>query len=345
MLRVGGRLQQAGLSYDNTHPLILSSKSHIVYLFVQCTHVLAMHAGPSTLMAILAHSFHIIGLKRLLRKISRECVECQRAYARTTKQRMGVLPQATTRPVRPFSSVGVDFAGPMKLKHGSIRKPLISKCYIAVFICFVTRATHLELVADLTSQAFIATLDRFTARTGAPSEVFSDNGTNFVGAQGELQDPYKLMKDKARDRVINWAAAKGIQWHFSPGRAPHFGGLWEAAARSMKTLLKKVVGEHVLRWDEFLTILATAEATFNSRPLAPVEFTSDDGIEPLTPGHFLVGGPLYALPSLPDVHSKITSLRHTKTHIRTLEEIESRLLESASTQDKMEKICTRHKNR
>ena len=344
MLRVGGRLQQAGLSYDNTHPLILSSKSHIVYLLVQFTHVLAMHAEPSTLMAILAHSFHIIGLKRLLRKISRECVKCQRAHARTTKQRMGVLPQARSRPARPFSSVGVDFAEPMKLKHG-IRKPLISKCYIAVFICFVTRATHLELVADLTSQAFIATLDRFTARTGAPSEVFSDNGTNFVGAQGELQDPYKLMKDKARDRVINWAAAKGIQWHFSPGRAPHFGGLWEAAARSMKTLLKKVVGEHVLRWDEFLTMLATAEATLNSRPLAPVEFTSDDGIEPLTPGHFLVGGPLYALPSLPDVHSKITSLRHTKTHIRTLEEIESRLLESASMQDKMEKICTRHKNR
>ena len=77
----------------------------------------------------------------------------------------------------------------------------------------------------------------------------------------------------------------------------------------MKTLLKKVVGEHVLRLDEFLTILAIAEATLNSRLLAPVESTSDDGIEPLTPGHFLVGGPLYALPSLPDVHSKITSLR------------------------------------
>ena len=161
-------------------------------------------------MAILAHNFHIIGLKRLLWKISRECVKCQRAYARTTKQCIGELPQARTRPARPFSSVGVDFAGPMKLKHGSIRKPIISKCYIAVFICFVTRATYLELVADFTSQAFMATLDRFTARRGAPSEVFSDNRTNFVGAQGELQDLYKLMNDKARDPVINWAAAKGI---------------------------------------------------------------------------------------------------------------------------------------
>ena len=208
----------------------------------------------------------------------------------------------------------------MKLKHGNIRKPILSKCYIAVFICFVTRATHSELVADLTSQAFIATLDRFTARRGAPSEV-SDNGTNFMGAQGELQDLYKLMKDKARDLVINWAAAKGIQWHFSPGRASHFGGLWEAAVRSLNTLLKKVVGEYVLRWDEFLTILATAEATLNSRPLAQVESTSDDGTEPLTPGHFLVGGPLYALPSLPDVHSKITSLRRCNLTQRLTSEL------------------------
>ena len=155
-----------------------------------------------------------------------------------------------------------------------------------MFICFITRATHLELVADLTSQAFVATLDRFIARRGAPSEVFSNNWTNSVGAQAELQDLYKLMKDKARDSIINWAAAKGIQWHFSPGRALYFGGLWEAAVRSMKTLFKKVVGEHVLRWDEFLTILATAEATLDSRSLAPVESTSDDGIEPLALGHF-----------------------------------------------------------
>ena len=123
---------------------------------------------------------------------------------------MGELPQARTRPARPFSSVEVDFAGPMKLKHGSIRKPIINKCYIAVFICFVTRATHLELVTDLTSQAFIATLDRFTAKRGAPSEVFSDNGTNFVGAQGELQDLYKLMNDKARDPGLQLKESNGI---------------------------------------------------------------------------------------------------------------------------------------
>lgn len=148
LLRVGGRLQQAGLSYDNTHPIILSSKSYIVYLLVLSAHITATHAGPSTLMAILAPTYHIIGLKRLIRKTSQGCVRCRRAYTRTTRQLMGELPEPRTQPARPFSIIGVNFAGPLRLKHGSVRKPTVNKCYVAVFICFVTRAVHLELVAD-----------------------------------------------------------------------------------------------------------------------------------------------------------------------------------------------------
>ena len=130
-----------------------------------------MHAGPSTLMAILAHSFHIIRLKTLLRKISRECVKCQRVYARTTKKLMGEFTRGQNSASEAFFQCGSGFAGPMKFNHG-IRKAIISKCYVAVLICFITRATHLELVATcLTSQAFIATLDRFTAKRVAPFQT------------------------------------------------------------------------------------------------------------------------------------------------------------------------------
>ena len=159
-------------------------------------------------------------------------------------------------------------------------------------------------------QSFIATLDRFAAHLGAPIEVFSDNGSNFLGAQAELRDLYHMIREKSKEQVIHWASVKGIRWHFSPGRAPHFGGLWEAAVRSMKVLLRKVVGEHTLRWDEILTVLTTAEATINSRPITAIDAPSTDGVAPLTLGHFLVGRPLCALPSIPDEHSKIQSLRH-----------------------------------
>ena len=106
-----------------------------------------------------------------MRKISKSCVVCQKAYARTSKQRMGELPEARTRPARPFSIVGVDFAGPVWLKEGNIRKLLKKKCYLAVFICFITRAVHLEIVMELSSKAFLATLDRFTTIRGIPAEV------------------------------------------------------------------------------------------------------------------------------------------------------------------------------
>ena len=168
---------------------------------------------------------------------------------------------------------------------------------------------HLEVVMELTSKAFLATLDRFIARRGIPTEIFSDNGSNFIGAQAELKKMFQIAQDSSNASLIQWAFIKGIQWHFSLGLAPHFGGLWEAAVCIMKTLLRKTMGEHVLRWDELLTVLTSAEAVINSRPIAIIDTPPMDGVNPLTPGHFLTGTPLCALPSVQDKQSKITSLR------------------------------------
>ena len=70
----------------------------------------------------------------------------------------------------------------------------------------------------------------------------------------------------------------------------------------MKKLLKKSLGEQILRVDELLIYFLEAAAVMNSRPLAPEssETHSSDGVAPLTPAHFLTGGPVTALPSDPD---------------------------------------------
>lgn len=167
LMRVGGRLQKAALSSTATHPLILSPKSHAVELLVRQTHCLMLHAGTSTVMATLAHSYHIPRLKPLLRKVSRFCVK---VYAKTSSQLMGELPAARTQPARPFSITGLDFAGPLTVKRGNPRKPTRVKVYICLFVCFVTKATHLEIVSDLSTPAFLASLTRFVARRGCPSQ-------------------------------------------------------------------------------------------------------------------------------------------------------------------------------
>ena len=210
----------------------------------------------------------------------------------------------------PFSVVGLDFAGPFFCNRGNPRKPTLIKAYACLYVCFITKAIHIELVSNLTSEAFLASFYRFAARRGCPSKVYSDNGTNFTGAQRELNKIHQLLQTaETRDQIHHYSSQHQIDWSFSPSRAPHFGGLWEAGVRSMKTLLKKIVGSHHLSFEELSTILTEAEATLNSRPLIPMDSTPLDGSCTLTPGHFLIGRPLRAPPTRVDTTSKESTLR------------------------------------
>ena len=82
---------------------------------------------------------------------------------------------------------------------------------------------------------------------------------------------------------------------FPPEHAPHFEGLWAAAVKSFNTHIKKILSEVKLNFEELSTVLTQVEACLNSRPLKPLT-DSLDVLEVLTPGHFLIGRPLTALP-------------------------------------------------
>ena len=118
------------------------------------------------------------------------------------------------------------------------------------------KAVHLEPVSDLTSEAFLATLRRFTARRGNPSLLWSDHGSNFIGANRELKELYEfLLKDKSQQDITDFCSSQGITWKFLPEHSPHFGGLWEAAVKSMKSHLKRIVGDAKLTFEELTTII------------------------------------------------------------------------------------------
>ncbi|XP_017489493.1 PREDICTED: uncharacterized protein LOC108377740 [Rhagoletis zephyria] len=139
----------------------------------------------------------------------------------------------------------------MKAHKGRNAAPI--KGYIAVFVCLATRAMHLEVVSDLTTDAFIAALKRFVSRRGLPSDMHSDNGTNFIGANRELMKSFKQMS-KSRD-VGSYMATSFINWHLIPPGAPHFGGIWESAVKATKFHLRRVLGETRLTYEEFATLL------------------------------------------------------------------------------------------
>jgi len=213
-------------------------------------------------------------------------------------------------PAPPFYRTGVDFAGPFVIKQGHTRRPVLLKCYAAVFVCLTTKAVHLDLCPSLSTADFLAILRRFVARCGCPADVYCDNGTNFVGAREEIRELQRLSESKeTKQAVSHFSHENGISWHHITPRAPHFGGLWEAAVKAMKTALKKNLQPHALRLDELYPILVDAEAMLNSRPIAPIHTQEAQEGGYLTAGHFLIGSPLRAPPTAQPPAGKMSNLR------------------------------------
>ena len=222
--------------------ILLSTKSLLTHLLVRTLHQTYSHAGISAMTSIIGHTYLIPGLRNLLKHVSRTCPQCQRAYARPLSHQMGLLPTTRTTPSPPFTVTGVNFAGPFVLCRGNTRKPVLVKCYIVIFVCLSTKSVHLDLCVSLSTEDFMATLRRFTARRGVPAHMYSDNRTNFVGARENMREIQAMIESKAtRNSISHFATEQDIQWHHIPPRAPHFGGLWEAAVKSMKCILRKYV--------------------------------------------------------------------------------------------------------
>ncbi len=138
-------------------------------------------------------------------------------------------------------------------------------------------------------------MKRFIARRGLPLLIWSDNGTNFVGAARELKELYNLLSTRVfQDSVTDYLSTQNIKWKFNPQHAPHVGGIWEAAVKSMKTHMRRILGDLKLTYEEFSTLLYQIESCLNSRPLVPLN-NDEDGIEAL---HFLIGRPLKAIPDV-----------------------------------------------
>lgn len=202
---------------------------------------------------------------------------------------MGNLPNERIEQGYPFIRCGVDYAGPLFILNRKGRGAKLEKCYVCLFVCFVTRAVHLELVTSLTSQAYLLALKRFISRRGKPDVIYSDNGRTFVGAAKEFS---KFLKDSQHE-VIDFASSNSIRFSFIPPYSAHFGGLWEAGIKSCKSHLHRVVGNANLTYEEFSTMLTQIEAVLNSRPMSPLS-TDPTDLLPLTPAHFLIGRPLTA---------------------------------------------------
>ncbi|XP_017493167.1 PREDICTED: uncharacterized protein LOC108381258, partial [Rhagoletis zephyria] len=233
-----------------------------------------MHAGPRIMQVVLQRRYWVIGARNLIRNIYHKCVKCTSLNRNLAVQSMGDLPASKATYARCFTRSAIDFAGPYLYKFTHGRGAKATKGYIC-------------------SLAFLNAFKRFINRRGYCKVMFSDNGTNFVGAEKELRHNFK--RCMADDKLRSFFVDSNIEWRFNPPAAPHMGGYWETGIKRIKYHLKRVLDETLLSFEEFSTLLTEVEACVNSRPLCENPASAGD-LEALTPGHFIIGEPLKSVP-------------------------------------------------
>ena len=197
---------------------------------------------------------------------------------------MADLPLQRLKPSPAFYTTGVDFFGPYTIR-GTVNKRARGKCFGVIFTCFTSRAVHIDLSVDYSTNAFLETLRRFTSIRGWPKEFRSDNGSQLVAASKELRDTIAALD---HDEIHRVCLVGGSSWEFTAADAPWHNGATEALVKTSKRALHTIIGDSVLSFSELLTVFYEAAQLVNQRPIGRKPTDPSDGSY-ICPNDLLLG--------------------------------------------------------
>ncbi|XP_062557968.1 uncharacterized protein LOC134222837 [Armigeres subalbatus] len=215
VVRMESRIAAATFaSFDTRFPIILP-KGHIgTRLMIGWYHQKYLHGNAETVVNEMRQRFYVPNLRAEVRKVKKMCQLCRVKQALPVVPRMALLPTARLKPYeRPFSYVGVDYFGPIAVRVNRTT----AKRWIALFTCLTIRAVHLELVHTLSAESCKMAFRRFIARRGAPAEIYSDRGTNFVGSSKELRREMEIIEGQLEETFTS----PNTKWVFNPGSSSY----------------------------------------------------------------------------------------------------------------------------
>ena len=279
MLCVGGRIKNA-VDGVQRHPYIVPRDHSLAKLIVRGMHE-SGHLGVEWTLGRLRSKFWIVRVRPLIKDVIRQCVFCKRHFGSTCIQKMADLPSERLEPNRPpFTFVGLDCFGPFLVKY---RRAEVKR-YGCIYTCFATRAVHIEKLEGLDTDSFLNGFRRFVARRGSPSKVWSDRGTNMVGANAELR---KCLNELNEDEIQSYGTKRDVEWVFNPPCSSHMGGVWERLIRTVRKVMTGILSNSKLTDDSLSTLFCEVETIVNSRPITKVSDDVND-MSALTPNHLLL---------------------------------------------------------
>ncbi|XP_014677998.1 PREDICTED: uncharacterized protein LOC106817811 [Priapulus caudatus] len=292
VLRVGGRLMEASLPDEVKHPAVLPKDSHVTRLIIGYCHERIQHQGRGmTLNEIRRNGYWIVGGSKAVASHLRQCFWCRKFRRPVEEQKMADLPEDRVEISPPFTYCGIDCFGPFRIKQG--RKE--HKRYGLLFTCMCSRAVHIEVLEDMTTDAFINALRCFIAIRGPVRQIRCDQGSNFIGAKNELNN---AMRELDSDRLGAYLVERQCDFLMNAPHASHTGGVWERQIRTVRNVLTSLVEQSQGRLDDasLRTFLYESMYIVNSRPLSVENINDPTHLEPLTPNHLITMKSSVALP-------------------------------------------------
>lgn len=262
LLRCQGRFSNANWNPNMAFPKLLPSKSSFTRLVVNFQHCSLLHAGVSQTLSTLRQTYWIVHGRSVVKGIINKCSVCLRYSAKQFQYPLfPPFPADRLKITPPFFYTGTDYFGPIT----TCIQNAIVKVYVVIFTCFLSRAVHLDIAGDLSGKQFLLIFRRFVARFGQPGKILSDNAPQFHLVASTLDHTFRFLHQQ--EDVQNFSAKAGIKWIFIPPSAPWGGSLYERMIRTIKTSLRKSLGQKILPIEELRTLLSEITSVVNCRPL------------------------------------------------------------------------------
>lgn len=287
LLMCGGRIQT--FKEDQRAVPLLPFQTWISTLLAREAHSEGHDGVAGTLLRMRKKAWVIRG-RIIAQKVVDKCVICKKAKAKTCQQIMGNLPEERSSPAAPFQFTSVDLFGPYQVKD-DVKRRVSRKVWGVLFCCMASRAIHVELASTLTTESFLLAYQRFTSVRGHPQKIWSDPGTNFIGAKLVLEEMYTYLKQQRKESLEEYAAKNGTYWTWKilPANSPHRNGAAEAAVKITKRALQSLGKGGGLTFGEFLTVLKLAANLANERPIDARVQSREDRIQYISPNTLLLG--------------------------------------------------------